>query len=149
MFLLRRLILLAPLAMLATPVAFAAEGIAWQSDVEAAWKRACEEDRPLLIFISTSGCRYCKMMQNISFADSGVAQVVQNGYIAASVDAKNVAWLIRDQEVTSYPTTLVILPSADIVDRIKGYLKPADLKPRLAKNAGPTRTAAKPSAEKK
>lgn len=144
----RRLILLAPLA-LAIPAARGAEGIAWRSDVEAAWKQACEEDRPLLIFISTSGCRYCTMMQNTSFADPGVAQVVQNGFIAASVDAKNVDWLIRDQQVTSYPTTLVILPSADIADRIKGYLKPADLKPRLAKHAGPTRTAARGSGEKK
>ena len=136
------------LALLASSAA-SAEGIAWQTDVEAAWKQACDEERTLLIFISSNGCRYCTMMQNISFADPGVSNLVQHGYVAAAVNAQDVDWLIREQEITSYPTTLVILPSSDIVDRIKGYIKPAELKPRLAKHAAPKRTASRPAADKK
>lgn len=123
--------------------------VKWQSDVSAAWKQAREQDRPLLVFITTSNCRYCTMMQNVAFADPQVAEVIERGFVPVSVDAKDVAWLVRDQKVGSYPTTLIISPGAEIVDRIKGYLKPEELKPRLAKSAAPTRTASKEPAEKK
>jgi thioredoxin-related protein len=121
----------------------------WHSDVEVAWKQAKERERPMLVFITTSGCRYCTMMQNVSFADPAVAELLHRGFVPAVVDAKNVAWLVQEQKVNSYPTTLIISPAAEVVDRINGYLKPGELKPRLAKLAAPTRTAANEPAEKK
>jgi uncharacterized protein YyaL (SSP411 family) len=140
--------LLLALAMLASTPVLAGE-VGWQSDVNVAWKQAREQDRPLLVFITTSNCRYCTMMQNVSFADPEVAEVLQRGFIPAAVDAKDVAWLVRDQKVSSYPTTLVISPGAEVVERIKGYLKPEELKPRLEKVAAPARTASKETAPRK
>jgi thioredoxin-related protein len=121
----------------------------WQTDVTTAWKQAREQERPLLVFITTSNCRYCTMMQNVSFADPDVVEVIERGFVPTAVDAKDVSWLVRDQKVSSYPTTLIISPAAEVVDRIKGYVKPEELKPRLARTAAPTRTASKQPAEKK
>ncbi len=143
----RTLLSLALIAI--APQAARAAEVKWLSDVDAAWKQAREQDRPMLVLLSTSNCRYCVMLQNVSFADPDVVQIVENGFVPVAVDAKDVDWLVQEQKVVSYPTTLVISPTADIVDRIKGYLKPEELKPRLAKSAGPTRTVSKERENKK
>ncbi len=141
--------LLLSLAMLAAGALCPAAEIEWQTDVDAAWKQARQQDRPLLVFISTSGCRYCTLMQTVSFADPEVCELLEQGFVPTAVDAKDVAWLVRDQKVGSYPTTIIITPSAEVVDKIKGYVKPAELKSRLAKSAATNRTALKQQNEKK
>jgi protein disulfide-isomerase len=121
----------------------------WHSDVDAAWKEARKQERPLLVFLSTAGCRYCTLMQNGSFADPDVAGLIVHGFVIAAVDADDVAWLVKSQKIESYPTTLVIAPDAKVVDRINGYLKAADLAPRLAKTAAPQRISSRDGADKK
>jgi thioredoxin-related protein len=119
----------------------------WQSDLDAAWQQSRQEQRPLLVFLTTSGCRYCTLMQTTTFTDPGVAELIERGFVPAAVDAKNAAWLVKSQKVGTFPTTLVISSEAQVIDRINGYVKPADLKPRLAKTAASGRTASKPAAK--
>ena len=136
------------LLMLAATASVHAADLAWESDVDAAWKVAREKQRPLLVFITTAGCRYCTLMQNTTFADPDVADLIDRGFVPAAVDAKDVAWLIKSQKVTSFPTTLVISADAQVLDRINGYVKAAELVPRLNKTAAGDGTAAKPTQRK-
>ena len=137
------------LAMLATAFTHAqAADLDWQSDLDAAWKLAKERQRPLLVFISTSGCRFCTLMQNTTFADPDVTDLIDRGFVPASVDAKDVAWLIKSQRVGSFPTTLVISSDAQVLDKISGYVKPSEMKPRLAKTAAGERSASKSTQRK-
>ncbi len=121
----------------------------WHDDVDVAWREARQNQRPLLVFITTAGCRYCTMMQNVSFADPAVADLMGGGFVLAAVDADQVDWLVKEENVRSFPTTLVISHKAKVVDRINGYLKPAELKPRLAKTAESQRIASRGRAVKK
>src|SRR5688500_471331 len=105
----RMIQLLLALALLALSDVRGAE-VEWQSDVNEAWKQAREQDRAILVVITTENCRYCAMMQNVSFADAAVTEVIERGFVPAAVDAKQVGWLVRDQKVSSYPTTLIIAP---------------------------------------
>jgi thioredoxin-related protein len=136
-------------ALLASPPPCVAGEIEWHKDLDPAWKQAREEKRPLLVFITTSNCRYCTLMQSVSFAHPKVVELLEDGFVPAAVDAKDVAWLVRDQKVSTFPTTLIIAPSSEIVDRIKGYLKPEELRSRLQKTVATARTASKEPAEKK
>lgn len=137
------------LAVFAAAMPCAAEEGTWHTDVDAAWKDARQRQRPLLVFITTSGCRYCTLMQNTTFADPEVAKIIEQGFVPAAVDAGSVAWLVRKQNVKSYPTTLIITPEAEVVDHMKGYLKPSEIKPRLARNAPPGSVASKEPEQRK
>ena len=77
-----------------------------------------------------------------------MADLIDRGFVPAAVDAKDVAWLIKSQKVTSFPTTLVISADAQVLDRINGYVKAAELVPRLSKTAAGDGTAAKPTQRK-
>jgi thioredoxin-related protein len=126
-----------------------AADIAWHDNVDVAWKEAREQERPLLVFITTAGCRYCTMMHNVTFADPDVAALIDQGFVPAAVDAAAVDWLVQDQKISSFPTTLVISREAKVVDRIKGYLKPAEIKPRLTRSAAAQRTASREPARQR
>jgi thioredoxin-related protein len=120
----------------------------WHDDVDAAWNEARQHERPLLLFISTAGCRYCTMMQNGTFSDPAVAELITQGFVPAAVNADDVAWLVKSEKIASYPTTLVISREAKVIEHIRGYVKPAELKPRLARTAAVERTASRPQTAK-
>ena len=140
---------LVSLATLAAVSPCWAADVSWHHDVEAAWKEAREQQRPLLVFVTTSGCRYCTMMRNVTFTDSHVANVIEGGFVAAAVDAKDVGWMVKDQKITSFPTTLVISTDAEVVDRIKGFVKPNELAVRLSKTSAGDHVVTRQQAPKK
>lgn len=103
----------------------------WGSDVDAAWKTSVAEQRPIVLFVTRPNCRFCVEMKNKTFRDPEVSARIERSFVAVAVDAKDVDWLVKDMKITGYPTTLLISPKAEVVDRIKGFLPPSQFAPRL------------------
>lgn len=140
---LRMLSLLAGLLLVASPLS--AADVAWQSDVDAAWQTSVRENRPLLVFLTSSGCRYCSMMKQKTYSDPTIAAKIEQSFVPVAVDASRVAWLVKQMEVSGYPTTLIISPEAEVLDHLKGYVAPERLLPRLDQAAPPGRIATRPT----
>ena len=114
-------------AMCLLPSSLLAEHAAlpgWTTDPDQAWKTAQESQRPLLLFISTDNCVYCRKMERDTLSNRRVAAGIQGQFIAASVDATKHLELVRKLKVQSYPTTVIIQPSVGVIDYIKGYIAP-------------------------
>ena len=115
--------------------------------------------RPVLVFVHTTWCRYCKLQELTTFRNPGVARQLNAGYYAVSLDAESqasVQWngqtygfqatgpgtgvhalalaLARDEQGhLAYPTTVLLNSALRVQERWPGLLQPADLLAALAK----------------
>ena len=103
----------------------------WHHDARQAWQLAREQQRPMLLYFTMSGCVYCRKMERDTFADASVAQDIRDRFVAAHVTAEQNANLVRSLKVRSYPTTVIISPHAGVIDYISGYVSPEQLRSRL------------------
>jgi uncharacterized protein YyaL (SSP411 family) len=58
----------------------------WQPWDEAALEAAREEDRPIFLSIGYSACHWCHVMEEESFADEEVAEILNEGFVPIKVD---------------------------------------------------------------
>lgn len=108
-----------------------AEEIAWKTDVRSAWQTAQAANRPLLLFVTSSHCPYCRKMQSNTLSSPTVARRVQDSYVPVMVNADDSAAIAAQLKVSGVPTTLLVLPDGRIADRVEGYVSPAKLQGRL------------------
>ena len=56
---------------------------------EEAEKLAKENPKPFVVFVHTSWCNYCKMMENSTFKNPEIIQILNNDYYFISLDAES------------------------------------------------------------
>jgi thioredoxin-related protein len=56
---------------------------------EEAEKVVKENPKPIVVFIHTSWCQYCKMMENSTFKNSEIIQLLNNNFYFISFDAES------------------------------------------------------------
>jgi thioredoxin-related protein len=124
------------------------EQIVWSHDVDAAWEETVRGGRPLLLFITRPRCKYCVQMKTATLADEQVADQVMNEFVPVTIDPQSDPALIKELNVKSFPTTLIISPDAKMLDHIKGYLPPAEFQKRLSR-CGASATANRPRSHRR
>ena len=125
----RLTLLIVPLTCVRSAVA--ADSVGWQTDVNQAWKMTQQQDRPLLVFVTSEDCAYCVKMKNSTYADSFVRAQIAACFVPLELNGRDASPLVKDLHVESYPTTFIISPRAVILDRISGYVPPEALAKRL------------------
>lgn len=48
-----------------------------------------QQSKPIFVFVHTSWCKYCKMMENSTFKNPEVIQLLNNNFYFVSLDAEN------------------------------------------------------------
>ena len=111
------------------------EGIQWAGSLEEALQAAQESKQHVLVEVYTKTCKWCHALAETTFADSGVVAFSRQ-FRWARVDAQEESLKAREFRVFGYPTTILLDPNGQEVDRIVGYLRPepfmAELKGYLA-----------------
>ncbi len=111
----------------------AAETIAWRYDLEAAWQTTQTEGRPLLLFLTSDNCRYCVLMKDGTWRNPEVAAAVNAQFVPVEVNTAAQRHLIEILNVKILPTTLVISPSREVLERVSGHVSPAELLARFGR----------------
>ena len=109
--------------------------------------------RPVLVYIHTTWCRYCKIQDLTTFRNQDVVRQLNAGYYAVSLDAESREPIQLGQQTfkfrasgpttgvhalalalaqdehgqITYPTTVLLNPALQVRGRWAGLLKPADL----------------------
>jgi hypothetical protein len=138
-------LVLCGLTMLPWGIAWSREQVIWASTLDEAWQLAQEHERPMLVFVTRPGCKYCTRMKAITYADEQVAREVNNRFVPVIVTPSTAVELIKKLDIRHFPTTLVITTDYYVVEQVKGYVPPAELHRRL--NVLATRIAAATDAE--
>ena len=115
---------------------------------EQAEKFAKENPKPFVIFIHTSWCKYCKMMQNSTFKNEEVIQKLNDNFYFISFDAEDknditfknhtfkykpkgrnsgVHELAEALSNQTYPTLIILNPNYAIDAQFKSFINPKEL----------------------
>lgn len=119
------------LALQVVPL-FADEKIHWHSNVAQAWQRVRELDQPLLLFITTPNCGYCKLMKQQTFRDKRVINDVNQSFVPARINSQDSRKLTQYLKIRIYPSTIIIGPDRRIVEQIPGYITAGKMRTRLS-----------------
>jgi thioredoxin-like negative regulator of GroEL len=102
-----------------------AEEINWRSDYNSARREAQEKSLPLMLEFSTDNCFWCKKLDDSTFHDPNVSQVVNRRFVPLRVDAHKNAGLIDILHIQSFPTVVLAAPDGKILGTLEGYVEPA------------------------
>ncbi|GEO21949.1 hypothetical protein CQA01_24830 [Cyclobacterium qasimii] len=106
--------------------------------------------KPLMVFIHTDWCKYCKMQENITFKDQEVIDLLTEKFYCLKIDAEDertLTFMGRDYDPASvgdfhplarmlgmehgkllFPTTVFYFPSTQTFQRFQGFQREKDLK---------------------
>lgn len=107
------------------------------------------ERKPLLVFIQTSWCKFCKMQEHTTFADKDLTQELNRKFYLLRLDAESKAdilflgrtypfnpngyhelaeTLAKGNGEITFPTTLLFSENLQLLKRYSGYVGPEELK---------------------
>lgn|SRR6266850_4663846 len=105
---------------------------------DAATARAKDQKKHLIVDIYTTWCGWCRVMEQQTYGDSGVAAYLRENFVLAKVNGESSAklrWLgkelterqfARAVGVTGYPATYFLKPDAELLGGMGGFLRPPE-----------------------
>jgi thioredoxin-related protein len=125
--------LLSVVGLVMGPVAAASEvvKVSWHTDVQHAWHATQQQGRPMLVFVTRDNCFYCNQMKDRTYSNLAVAVAINQSFVPLVLDGGGQSPLLKELNVTAFPSTFVISPQAVIVERIDGYVTPEVLATKL------------------
>lgn len=93
----------------------------WYPWGEAAFARAREEDRPILLSVGYSSCHWCHVMERESFEDEEIAAIMNDRFISVKVDREerpdvDSLYMTAVQRITGqggWPMTVFLTPEGE------------------------------------
>ena len=108
--------------------------IPWRPDFEQALADGRKWGKPVLTYLYTDTCTYCKEMEATTFKDPLLVEEMRDEYVWVKLNAETdpVGSQLREQfAVSSYPTIVVTDYDGSEIDRLNGYIKASDFKQRI------------------
>lgn len=99
-------------------------GVQWTQSVEFALQSARESGAPILAFVSSDHCGYCRKMERDTWANPRVAAEVNRAFVPLELTPELHPQEVRQLGVQAFPTTLVIHHSGRVLLGAAGYLPP-------------------------
>jgi len=107
-----------------SPNANRAHSIAWHEWSDAAFERAQNESKPVLLFLAAFWCRYCQRMDEEAFSDAEVIALLNAYFISLRVDYAQRPDVDARYNLNGWPTLAFMAPHGQLLAAVN-YL-PAD-----------------------
>ena len=112
-------------ALLGVPPARAAGGgVAWQGWSETVFAQAKRENRFVLLDLEAVWCHWCHVMDEVTYSDPKVAELIKARYIPVRVDQDARPDISRRYENYGWPATVVFNAEGGEIVKRRGYLPP-------------------------
>ncbi|MEX0750556.1 MAG: DUF255 domain-containing protein [Dehalococcoidia bacterium] len=92
-----------------------ASEIAWNEWSSDAFDRAQREDKPLLLGISAVWCHWCHVMDETTYSDSDVIQLINDRFVAVRVDNDVRPDINARYNMGGWPTTAFLTPTGEVM----------------------------------
>jgi uncharacterized protein YyaL (SSP411 family) len=113
--------------------------IGWREWGAEAFTAARDEDKPILLGISAVWCHWCHVMDETTYSDQGVIDIINREYIPIRVDNDLRPDVNSRYNMGGWPTTAFLTPQGDILTGAT-YLPPEQMLGSLQRVAGFYRT---------
>ena len=95
--------------------------IQWQSWSSKPFAEAKAKKSRVLVYIKSNSCRFCQLMNAVTFRDPEVIQLINARYVPVRLDVKADADLLRQYQVESYPTIIIFNSNKQIIKQCWSY----------------------------
>jgi outer membrane protein assembly factor BamD (BamD/ComL family) len=119
------------LLLLVGPLRANPPGITWKTDYNSVRREAAERGCPIIIDFGTENCFWCKKLDQTTFRDPAIIQLLEQNFVALRVDADREPALTQALRVHTYPTLVLAGPDGKILGTIEGYMEAARLSEHL------------------
>src|SRR5258708_5411077 len=116
-----------------------AHEIKWRGWSDEAFAEAGKLDRPILLSISAVWCHWCHVMDETTYSNSGVIDLINREYVPIRVDNDVRPDINQRYNMGGWPTTAFLTPSGDILTGAT-YLPADQMADGVARVAGYYRT---------
>src|SRR5512142_1702064 len=103
-----------------------ANEIHWHEWTPDSFEKAKREDRPILLGISAVWCHWCHVMDETTYSDPEVIQLVNERYIPIRVDNDERPDVNRRYNLGGWPTTAFLTPDGELLTG-GTYIPPAQM----------------------
>ncbi len=107
-----------------------AHEIAWQTWSAEAFERAKRDDKPVLLGISAVWCHWCHVMDETSYSDSAVIEVINDRFVAIRVDNDQRPDINARYNMGGWPTTAFLTPAGEVMAGMT-YVPPDQMRDAL------------------
>jgi thiol:disulfide interchange protein len=97
----------------------------------AAWTAAQKSNRPILLYITMSGCPHCEQMIDQTYHLPKIEHMVAESFESIKVNGPSQPALVKALKVKWYPTTILVGTNNKVVDVIEGYVDADTFQRRL------------------
>jgi uncharacterized protein YyaL (SSP411 family) len=115
----------------ATSPSFAAEPIQWNGWSDELFSRASAEKRFVILDLEAVWCHWCHVMENTTYADPEIIELLASKYIAVRVDQDANPDLSSRYGDWGWPATIVFGPDGTEIAKIRGYIEPSRMQALL------------------
>src|SRR5437867_4302621 len=92
-----------------------AQEVRWRYDYNAARKEAEAKGRPLVIDFGSENCMWCVRLDQTTFQDPTVVNLMNERFIPLKLKAEREATLVQMLQISSYPTIILGSPDGTIL----------------------------------
>jgi hypothetical protein len=101
--------------------------IAWQPWSDDVWAQARHEHKFVLLDLGTQWCHWCHVMDEQTYADAEVANLIHQKFIPVRADADRRPDLANRYEDYGWPATVVFNADGGEIVKRRGFLSPAEM----------------------
>jgi uncharacterized protein len=101
-----------------------ADKVEWQPWSDSIFEQAKQQGRFVLLDLGTGWCHWCHVMEEITYADPSVVDLIRSHYLAIRVDADSRPDLANRYEDYGWPATIVFNSDGSEIVKRQGYVPP-------------------------
>lgn len=123
---------------------FAADGIVWEKDLDAAKSAAKRSNRLVLVHFGASWCKHCQQLERDVFSAPDFGKELKSNYVAVKLDYDHFPATARQYGVGTLPCDVVLAPNGDVIDRMSSPMTATEYVTALDRVAVYARTGQRP-----
>jgi uncharacterized protein YyaL (SSP411 family) len=89
--------------------------ISWIPWNEESFRKAREQDKPILLGISAVWCHWCHVMDETTYSDSEVARLIEEKFVPIRVDRDRRPDIDRRYNMGGWPSTVFLTPDGEVL----------------------------------
>lgn len=109
--------------------------ITWVETPADALAAARKSGKPILAYVTSAHCGYCRKMERETWAAPGVARLVGDRFVALRLHSDQHPEEVAALRVRAYPTTVIITPDGKAFAGRAGFVEPGQLTSQLLRPA--------------
>ncbi|MEX2246674.1 MAG: DUF255 domain-containing protein [Dehalococcoidia bacterium] len=109
--------------------------IAWREWSPGAFDAARRDDKPILLGISAVWCHWCHVMDETSYSDPAVIQLINDRFVAVRVDNDQRPDINARYNMGGWPTTAFLTPEGEVMAGMT-YVSPEQMRDVLQQVSG-------------